>query len=230
LRSTLLAMRKRTRHARSERGFTLVEIMIIVAMIGVLAALGGPALDGFFTGLRLKAAARDAADALRLARVEAIRTGTPHMVFFSTGPGDVSGAPLPNDPGTGGPMPIVILRDNNGNCIIDGAEPQTSIRAKAGLSWGTSMATAAVATDDGAADYSSGSSFKTAVGAVTNWVRFRSDGVPSVPDAACTPGSLGSGAGALYLTNGRRDYAVVMSALGNVRVHMWQEGTAAWSD
>lgn len=225
------AMRKRLQPTRSKAGFTLVEVMIVVAMIGVMSALGGPLLSEFFDNLRLKAGARAAADALRIARIEAIRSGVPHLVFFSTGPGDPAGTPLPNDPTTGAPVPILIVRDDGNNCRIDAADAQSQILAKPGLSWGTAVSgVTPVATDGGAVDHSSGSSFRTAAGAGTNWVRFRSDGVPNVFDAACTPGSLGTGAGALYITNGERDYAVVMSALGNVRVHAWNQGAAAWSN
>lgn len=231
LRLLAFAMRNRTHPTRSRAGFTLVEIMVVVALIGVLAAVSGPQISGFFDNLRLKAGARAAADALRLARIEAIRTGTPHLVFFSTGPGDPAGTPLPNDPTTGAPVPILIVKDDGNNCRIDAVDPQSQILAKPGLSWGTAVSgTTAVDTDDGAVDHSSGSSFKTAMGAGTNWVRFRSDGVPNVFDAACTPGALGSGAGALYLTNGKRDYAVVMSALGNVRVHAWNAEAGTWSN
>jgi len=225
------AMRNGPRHDHTRPGFTLVELMIVVAVIGVLAAISVPAMRSFFEDLRLKAGARDVADALRLARAEAIRTSTPHLVFFSMGAAtDPGGTPLPNDPTTGAPVPILIVRDDTANCRIDAADPQTELHAKQGLSWGTSVSgTTSVPSDSGAADHSTGSSFQTGGGVVTNWVRFGRDGVPGVFDAAVCNGGLGTGAGAIYLTNGRRDYAVVMSALGSVRVHNWHEGNAAWS-
>jgi len=225
-------MRDRSlRQHRRRHGVTLVELMVVLSMIGVLAGFAAPAFSNFFLDLRLKAAARDAADALRLARAEAIRSGTPHIVFFSAGAGtDPGGTPLPNDPTTGAPVPILVLRDDDGNCRIDAGEAQTPVSARQGLAWGTTVSgTLRVPTDGGALDHSTGSSFRTAGGAGTNWVQFGRDGMPGVFDAACNPGSLASGAGALYVTNGRRDYAVVMSALGSVRVHSYQGGTAEWS-
>ena len=33
--------------------------------------------------------------------------------------------------------------------------------------------------------------------------------------------AFGSGGGALYVTNGRREYGVVLTPLGGVRVHIW---------
>ena len=41
-------------------------------------------------------------------------------------------------------------------------------------------------------------------------------------------GQLGSGNGAAYVTNGERDYAVVLNPLGGVRVHVWDRQAGAW--
>jgi prepilin-type N-terminal cleavage/methylation domain-containing protein len=229
-------MRARTtRSPRGRRGFTLVELMIVVAMITIGASVGVPMFSNFFADLRLKSAARDAADALRLARAEAIRSGRPHLVFFSAGTGtDASGAPLPVDPTTGGPAPIVIVQDDDEDCRIDAGEPQRTILAKNGVSWGSAVSGSVIAPGDGGrADHSTGSSFATPTGVASSWVAFGADGVPTGFDGTCLLGSVGNGGGALYMTSGRRDYAVVMSPLGSVRVHNWLGslgGSGTWSD
>lgn len=235
-------MRNRNWKRRAGKaGFTLIEAMIVVGIIGVVAALGTPAMERFFIDLRTRSAARATADALRIARADAIRTGSPHLVFLSAATGgnppatDPSGTPLGADPSTGGgPFPILIVRDGGvgaPNCLIDVGEIQRGIPAQRDVAWGTTVSGGVAAPGDtGAADHSSGSSFRTPAGVATTWVSFAPNGIPLGFDAGCTTGGVGSGGGAIYLTNGRRDYAVVLSPLGAVRMHIWETGEGAWTD
>ena len=57
------------------RGFTLVELLVVMAIAGLLLAVTPPLVSSAFPGVELKAAARRTAGALRLAREIAIAQG-----------------------------------------------------------------------------------------------------------------------------------------------------------
>jgi hypothetical protein len=57
---------------------------------------------------------------------------------------------------------------------------------------------------------------------------FRPDGVPVGFSTACAQGQLGSGAGAIYITNGKRDYTAILSPLGAVKVRGFEQTQNAW--
>jgi len=67
-----------------QSGFTLVEAMIVVAIIAIMLAIGTPALLGSLPGMRVNGAAREVLSNLRLARTLAIERGTPVVVHFHT--------------------------------------------------------------------------------------------------------------------------------------------------
>lgn len=69
---------------RRAGGFTLAEIIVVLAVLGLLATIGLPALFRTTARLRLEMAGREVASVLRLARFYAIRHSTNVAVRFET--------------------------------------------------------------------------------------------------------------------------------------------------
>ncbi len=209
---------------RSRAGVTLVELMVVVALLGVLAALSSVQFDRWMEDGRLKARVRGVADAFLLARAEALRTGDVHLVVMQQALGATS--------------PVVVSRDGSlasMDCSVGEGEVVHALGEAPGVSWGTSPGQSAgtIAPDDqglATGNVPAGSSFTDASRISLNgatWIAFTPDGMPRLfsPAACGSLGSVGQGAGAVYLTNQARDYAVVLSPLGTVRVHAW-DGTS----
>ena len=66
----------------SRAGFTMLETMLVVAVIGIVAAVAAPSLGRWAANQRLKTSARTVATAFSYARSEATRTGNVHLVLF----------------------------------------------------------------------------------------------------------------------------------------------------
>ena len=213
------------------RGVTILELVVVVLVIGILSAMVVPGMIAWNSGERVKSAAREVADALLLGRSEAIRTSNNHLVVFANA--------------LGASQPIVIVDDGpqaTANCTIDANEVVHEVPADPLVSWGTSTGAAngVAAPDDsgaGVANVALGSSLTDASLLPVNgatWVLFQSDGIPRLftPNGgACAAiGSAGSGGGGIYLTNGARDYAVVLRPLGTASLHRWHAELGAWSN
>ena len=60
-----------------QRGFTLLEIVLVMAIIALASVLAAAAMTGGFKGMQLKASAKELASNLRYTRTQAIATGKP---------------------------------------------------------------------------------------------------------------------------------------------------------
>lgn len=63
------------RRAPRARGFTLLEVLVVLALIAIASALAAGALTGGLAGLRLRSSANEIAAQLRYTRAQALATG-----------------------------------------------------------------------------------------------------------------------------------------------------------
>ena len=222
----------------------MTEIMVVVAIVGVLAALAQPRLQGVFQNQRGKSAVRSVADAFQLARSQAIRTGNNVFVVLidATGASDPTPSELSQINSVPIVDPIVIVNDgvaSAANCRIDAGEILHRFPARQDVAWGTATALAGntpapLDQGTGTANLAKGSSFTDVAGSnPASWVLFQPDGLPRLftpqSGGGCSAiGQAALGGGGIYLTTGNRDFAAVLSPLGTVRVHMWNAATGSW--
>lgn len=100
------------------RGFTLLELMMVMVIAGLLIGIGVPAMGNFFRNARITAAANDVLAALHLARTEAIKRRVRVSVCTSNNPTDAAPtcAASPNLTGW------FVWVDDNGDDIADATD------------------------------------------------------------------------------------------------------------
>jgi general secretion pathway protein H len=64
------------------RGFTLLELLIVLVVMGIMLAVAGPRIGKALTGLSIKTTARKVAAAMRYARSRAVSSGHAYNVVF----------------------------------------------------------------------------------------------------------------------------------------------------
>jgi len=204
-------------HSHQRAGMSLIELAVVLAVVSILLAVALPRSRGWSANFNVKDAARAISDSFALARAEAIRTGSNHIVAINGTLGAVNPVEVANDGAPGA-----------GNCLIDAGETVHLMEPVANVTWGTtaSLANGAPAPDDAGGSpgtIQDGWSFTDAGGTnAAQWVLFQADGLPRLfTPVGCVIGPAGGGGGAIYVTNGERDYAIVLGSLGTTRIHLW---------
>lgn len=67
---------------RTDRGYTLVEIMVAIAIVAILATIAVPNIAGWRTKQRFAAAVSDVHEAIKVARSSAIKDNTTVVIQF----------------------------------------------------------------------------------------------------------------------------------------------------
>lgn len=216
----------RNLRSRSAAGFSLAELMIVLAIVGIFASMAVPATDGWMSSQRLRSSIRGVASALSYARSETVRTGNIHVVFFGQ---DTAGNPLVGPDGRR--VDTLVIDDGRpgvSNCVVNSGEAVVGVRLEKSITWGTADAAAKVLSDLGGGALASGSTFLDTGGNPARWVLFLPEGIPLAFDSGCALGELGTGAGAVYLNDGVKDSAVVLTSLGARKTYAWDRMGGQW--
>lgn len=67
----------------NEKGFTAIELLVVVAILGILSAISIPAFSSWLPSYRLKSSTRNIYDAMNLAKLSAVKSNNVAVVIFS---------------------------------------------------------------------------------------------------------------------------------------------------
>jgi len=70
-------------------GFTMIEMMVAIVILGIMAAMAGPSFSKWIPRMKLKAEAREKLNYLRQARSRAISENSQYGIYFNTDNNDI---------------------------------------------------------------------------------------------------------------------------------------------
>jgi len=82
----LLINRLKKNPVQSDQGFSLIELLIVVLMIGILSAIAAPGWQAFTTGQRIKSVNNQVSQAIKTAQAEAKRNKSDYVLQFDLDP------------------------------------------------------------------------------------------------------------------------------------------------
>ena len=79
-----MKMRAHQMLKKKESGFTLVEVMIVIAVFGIMSAIAIPSFMSLLPGMRLNGSARDIFVTMNLARMQAVAKNSTGNIKFNS--------------------------------------------------------------------------------------------------------------------------------------------------
>lgn len=107
-------------NTKTQRGFTLYELLIAMLVAGLILSLGVPNLLEFTRNNRMVSAANDFIGAINAAREVAVTQRTPVTLCASPDPIDPAPSCSPDASGTNGGY--IVWVDDNADAVVDGGE------------------------------------------------------------------------------------------------------------
>jgi type IV fimbrial biogenesis protein FimT len=130
---------------RRAAGFSLIELMVTITLIGIMLAVGIPAFGKWTADAKVRATAESLTNALRTARANAIANNRTTMLVLTAGTPAANATPVATGPNWF-VLPVVLIGSGETSAGISQASTQaTQANVQIGASAGVPSSTAAPA-------------------------------------------------------------------------------------